>query len=104
MKNAYENALFSIAEATGGLFSCEQAEQCQEVSITGIEKKTAAGRKKASSKREIIAVDDKAEILATNSERIPQNTVKATWWCLNVWNDWTIEQGEYYSELFLILP
>ncbi|KAJ7393248.1 hypothetical protein OS493_006217 [Desmophyllum pertusum] len=77
LENAYENAQFSIEEAATEGFNCEQEEQCQEVSIASIEKETAAGGKKAS-KREIIAEISTTELLARNSERIPQNTKKAT--------------------------
>ena len=33
-----------------------------------------------------VVVDDK-ELLARNNERIPKNTKKVTFWCLNVWNE-----------------
>ena len=99
----YENAQFSIEEATEGLFSFKQADKYEEVSIGSIDKEAETNEKKMS-KRDIIVVDDK-ELLARNSERIPKNTKKATFWCLNVWNEWATEQnalrvgvlrGEYY--------
>ena len=81
----YENAQFSIEEATEGLFSFNQADKYEEVSIGSVDKEAETNEKKTS-KRDIIVVDDK-ELLARNSERIPKNTEKATFWCLNVWNE-----------------
>ena len=78
----YENAQFSIEEATEGLFSFNQADKYEEVSIGSVDKKAETNEKKTS-KRDIIVVDDK-ELLARNSERIPKNTKKVTFWCLNV--------------------
>lgn len=81
----YENAQFSIEEATEGLFSFNQADKYEEVSIGSVDKEAETNEKKTS-KRDIIVVDDK-ELLARNSERIPKNTKKVTFWCLNVWNE-----------------
>ena len=78
----YENAYFSIEEATEGLFSFNQADKYEEVSIGSVDKEAETNEKKTS-KRDIIVVDDK-ELLARNSERIPKNTKKVTFWCLNV--------------------
>jgi len=78
----YENAQFSIEEATEGLFSFNQADKYEEVSIGSVDKEAETNEKKTS-KRDIIVVDDK-ELLARNSERIPKNTKKVTFWCLNV--------------------
>ena len=77
----YENAQFSIEEATEGLFSFNQADKYEEVSIGSVDKEAETNEKKTS-KRDIIVVDDK-ELLARNSERIPKNTKKVTFWCLN---------------------
>ena len=100
----YENAQFSIEEATEGLFSFNQADTYEEVSIGSVDKEAETNEKKTS-KRDIIVVDDK-ELLARNSERIPKNRKKkVTFWCLNVWNEWATERnalrvdvlrGEYY--------
>jgi len=79
----YENAQFSIEEATEGLFSFNQADKYEEVSIGSVDKEAETNEKKTS-KWDIIVVDDK-ELLARNSERIPKNTKKVTFWCLNVW-------------------
>ena len=54
----------------------------KKVSIGSVEKETKANKKKAS-KRNIIVVDDK-ELLARNIERIPKNTKKVNFWCLNI--------------------
>ena len=78
----YENAQFSIEEATEGLFSFNQADKYEEVSIGSVDKEAETNEKKTS-KRDIIVVDDK-ELLARNRERIPKNTKKVTFWCLNV--------------------
>ena len=78
----YENAQFSIEEATEGLFSFNQADKYEEVSIGSVDKEAETNEKKTS-KRDIIVVDDK-ELLARNSERIPKNTKKVTFSCLNV--------------------
>ena len=80
----YENAQ-CIEEATEGLFSFNQADTYEEVSIRSVDKEAETNDKKTS-KRDIIVVDDK-ELLARNSERIPKNTKKITFWCLNVWNE-----------------
>ena len=87
----YENAQFSIEEATEGLFSFNQADKYEEVSIGSVDKEAETNEKKTS-KRDIIVVDDK-ELLARNSERIPKNTKKVTFWCLNVWNKWATERN-----------
>ena len=78
----YENAQFSIEEATEGLFSFNQADKYEEVSIGSVDKEAETNEKKTS-KRDIIVVGDK-ELLARNSERIPKNTKKVTFGCLNV--------------------
>ena len=78
----YENAHFSIEEATEGLFSFNQADKYGEVSIGSVDKEAETNEKKTS-KRDIVVVDDK-ELLARNSERNPKNTKKVTFWCLNV--------------------
>ena len=78
----YENAQFSIEEATEGLFSFNQADKYEEVSIGSVDKEAETNEKKTS-KRDIIVSDDK-ELLARTSERIPKNTKKVTFWCLNV--------------------
>ena len=57
-----------------------------EVSIGSVDKEAETNEKKTS-KRDIIVVDDK-ELLARNSERIPKNPKKVTFWRLNVWNEW----------------
>ena len=100
----YENAQFSIEEATEELFSFNQADKYEEVSIGSVDKEVETNEKKTS-KRDIIVVDDK-ELLTRNSERIPKNRKKkVTFWCLNVWNEWATERnalrvdvlrGEYY--------
>ena len=87
----YENAQFSIEEATEGLFSFNQADKYEEVSIGSVDKEVETNEKKTS-KRDIIVIDDK-ELLARNSERIPKNTKKVTFWCLNVWNEWATERN-----------
>ena len=81
----YGNAQFRIEEATEGLFSFNRADKYEEVSIGSVDKEAETDEKKTS-KRDIIVVDDK-ELLARNSERIPKNTKKVTFWCLNVWNE-----------------
>ena len=81
----YENAQFSIEEATEGLFSFNQADKYEEVSIGSVDKEAETNEKKTS-KRDTIVVDDK-ELLARNSERIPKKTKKVTFWCFNVWNE-----------------
>ena len=68
----YENAQFSI----------EEADKYEEVSIGSVDKEAETNEKKTS-KRDIIVVGDK-ELLARNSERIPKNTKKVTFGCLNV--------------------
>ena len=69
----YQNAQFSIEEATEGLFSFNGQEyKYEEVSIGSIDKEAETNEKKTS-KRDIIVVDDK-ELLARNSERILKNT------------------------------
>ena len=68
----YQNAQFSIEEATEGLFSLNQADKYEEVSIGNVDKEAETNEKKAL-KRDIVVVDDK-ELLARNSERIPKNT------------------------------
>ena len=68
----YQNAQFSIEEATEGLFSLNQADKYEEVSIGNVDKEAETNEKKTL-KRDIIVVDDK-ELLARNSERIPKNT------------------------------
>ena len=78
----YENAKFSIEEATEGLFSFNQSDKHEEVSIGSVDKEAETNEKKTS-KRDIIVADDK-ELLARNGERIPKNTKKVTFWCLNV--------------------
>ena len=83
MLGDYENAQFNIEEATEGLFSFNQADKYEEVSIGSVDKEAETNEKKTS-KRDIV-VDDK-ELLARNSETIPKNTKKVTFWCLNVWN------------------
>ena len=100
----HENARFSIEEATEGLFSFNQADKYEEVSIGSVDKEAETNEKKTS-KRDIIVVDDK-ELLARNSERILKNTKKVTFWCLNVWNEWQpdgmhcevhgVLRGKYY--------
>ena len=87
----HENAQFNVEEATEGLFSFDHSDEHQEVSIGSVEKETKANKKKAS-KRDIIVVDDK-DLLARNSERIPKNTKKVNFWCLNVWNEWAAERN-----------
>ena len=86
----HENAQFNFEEVTEGLFSFDHSDEHQEVSIGSVEKETKANKKKAS-KRDIIVVDEK-ELLARNSERIPKNTKKVNFWCLNVWNEWAAER------------
>ena len=77
LEEIHENAqLNTIEEATEGLFNFDQT----EVSIGSVQKGTETNANKAS-KKDIIAVDDK-ELLARNSERIPNNTKKVTFWCL----------------------
>ena len=78
----HENAQFNLEEATEGMFSFDHSDEHQEVSIGSVEKETKANKKKAS-KRDIIVVDDK-ELLARNSERVPKNTKKVNFWCLNI--------------------
>ena len=85
MLGDYENAQFSIEEATEGLFSFNQADKYEEVSIGSVDKGTETNEKKTS-KRDIVVVDDK-ELLARNSQRIPKNTKKVNFWYLNVWNE-----------------
>ena len=58
----YQNAQFSIEEGTEGLFSFNQADEYEEVSIGSVDKEADRNRKKTS-KRDIIIVDDK-ELLA----------------------------------------
>ena len=82
----YENAQFSIEEATERLLSFNQADKYEEVSIGSVDKEAGERNEKKTSKRDILVVDDK-ELLARNSERIPKNTKKVTFWCLNVWNE-----------------
>ena len=77
----HENFQFIAEETTEGLFSFDHSDEHQEVSIGSVEKETKANKKKAS-KRDIIVVDEK-ELLARNSERIPKNTKKVNFWCLN---------------------
>ena len=78
----HQNAQFNVEEATEGWFSFDHSDEHQEVSIDSVEKETKANKKKAL-KRDIIVVDDK-EMLARNSERIPKNTKKVNFWCLNI--------------------
>ena len=85
MLGDYENAQISIEEATEGLFSFNQADKYEEVSIGSVDKGTETNEKKTS-KRDIVVVDDK-ELLARNSQRIPKNTKKVNFWYLNVWNE-----------------
>ena len=87
----YENAQFSIEEATEGLFSFNQVDKYEEVSIGSVDNE-AETKEKKTTKRDIIVKDDK-ELLARNSERIPKNTRKVTFWCLNVWNEWATERN-----------
>ena len=101
----YKNAQFNVEEATEGLFSFDHSDERQEVSIGSVEKETKANKKKAS-KRDIIVVDDK-ELLARNSERIPKNTKKVNFWCLNVWNEWAAERNslpQNSADLFSLVP
>ena len=86
----HKNAQFNVEE-TEELFSFYHSDEHQEVSIGSVEKETKANKKKAS-KRDIIVVDDK-DLLARNSERIPKNTRKVNFWCLNVWNEWAAERN-----------
>ena len=55
----YQNAQFSIEEATEGLFSFNQADKYEEVSIGSVDKEPAETNEKKTSKRDIIVVDDK---------------------------------------------
>jgi len=64
------------------LFSFNQSDKHEEVSIGSVDKEAETNEKKTS-KRDIIVADDK-ELLARNGERIPKNTKKVTFWCLNV--------------------
>ena len=73
---------FSAIPHFRGLFSFNQADKYEEVSIGSVDKEAETNEKKTS-KRDIIVVDDK-ELLARNSERIPKSTKKVTFWCLNV--------------------
>lgn len=73
------------------MFSFDHADEYQEVSIGSVDKETKANKKQAS-KRDIIVVDDK-DLLARNSERIPKNTKKVNFWCLNVWNEWATQRN-----------
>ena len=101
----YKNAQFSIEEATEGLFSFNQADKYEEVSIGSVDKEAETNEKKTS-KRDIIVVDDK-ELLARNSERIPKNTKMVTFWCLNVWNEWATERNalpQNSADLFTQVP
>ena len=101
----HENAQFNVEEATEGLFSFDHSDEHQEVSIGSVEKETKANKKKAS-KRDIIVVDDK-DLLARNSERIPKNTKKVNFWCLNVWNEWAAERNalpQNSADLFSQVP
>ena len=86
----HENAQFNVEEATEGLFSFDHSDEHQEVSIGSVEKETKANKK--ASKRDVVVVDDK-ELLASNSEKIPKNTKKVNFWCLNVWNKWAAERN-----------
>ena len=100
-----QNTQFNVEEATEGLFSFDHSEETQKVSIGGVEKETKANKKKAS-KRDIIVVDDK-ELLARNSERIPKNTKKVNFWCLNVRNEWAAERNalpQNSADLFSQVP
>ena len=83
----------------------EQVQEHQEVSIGSVEKETKANKKKAS-KRDIIVVDDK-DLLARNSERIPKNTKKVNFWCLNVCNERAAERNalpQNSADLFSQVP
>ncbi len=105
LEEYYENAHFSIEEATEVLFSLDEADKREEVSTGSVDKDTETNKKKMS-KREIIVVDDK-ELLARNSERIPNNTKKANLWCLNVWNAWATERNtlpQNSADLFSLVP
>ena len=87
----YQNAQCGIEEATAGLFSFNQADKYEEVSIASVDKEAETNEKKTS-KRDIIVVDDKG-LLFRHSERIPKNTKKVTFWCLNVWNELVTERN-----------
>ena len=67
----YQDAQFGIEEATEGLFSFNQADKYEEVSIGSVDKEAETNEKKTL--RRDIVVDDK-ELLARNSERIPKNS------------------------------
>ena len=71
--------------------SFDHSDEHQEVSIGSVKKESKANKKKAS-KRDIIVVDDQ-ELRARNGERIPKNTTKVNFWCLNVWNKWAAERN-----------
>ena len=73
------------------MFSFNQADKYEEVSIASVDKEAETNEKKTS-KKDIIVVDDKG-LLARNSERIPKNTKKVTFWCLNVWNELATERN-----------
>ena len=101
----HQNTQFNVEEATEGLFSFDHSDEHQEVSIGGVEKETKANKKKAS-KRDIIVVYDK-ELLARNSERIPKDTKKVNFWCLNVKNEWAAERNalpQNSADLFSQVP
>ena len=105
LEEAYESAQFSTEEATEGLLSFNQADEYEEVSTGSVEKGTETNEKKMS-KRDIIVVDAK-ELLAKNNERMPKNTKKVTFWCLNVWNEWAIERNalpQNSADLFTEVP
>ncbi len=76
LEEYFENAHFSIEEATEGLFSLDEADKHEEVSTGSVDKDTETNKKM--SKRGIIVIDDK-ELLARNSERVPRNTSLRSW-------------------------
>lgn len=42
-----------------------------------------------------VVMDDK-DLLARNSERIPKNTKKVDFWCLNIWNQWAAKRKSFF--------
>ena len=74
----YQNAQSSIEEATEGLFSFNQADKYEEVSIGSVGKEAGTNEKKTS-KMDIIVVDDQ-ELLARNSERIPNTKLRGEYY------------------------
>ena len=75
----------TLKRRQNGCWTLTRRKSIKKSQSAALKKGTETNAKKAPG-RDLITVDDKG-LLARNNERIPENTKKVTFWCLNVWND-----------------